>query len=139
MNTKKTGFTLIELMVVVAIMGILSSIAYPSYMESVLKSRRADAKGALLNFANTMERYHTTSNSYEGLAAGEADTGSPRIFAVKTPETGSETYYNLTILAANANSFTLKATPSGNQEGDLCGALTITNTGIKSPTENKCW
>jgi prepilin-type N-terminal cleavage/methylation domain-containing protein len=63
-NISKNGFTLIELMIVVAIIGILASIAYPSYQESILKSRRADAKGALLGFANAMERHFTETNSY---------------------------------------------------------------------------
>ena len=57
LNTK--GFTLIELMIAVAIVGILAGIAYPSYQDSVRKSRRADAQGALLGFANAMERYFT--------------------------------------------------------------------------------
>ena len=62
LNTK--GFTLVELMIAVAIVGILASIAYPSYQDSVRKSRRADAKGALLGFANAMERHFTENNSY---------------------------------------------------------------------------
>ena len=73
LNTK--GFTLIELMIAVAIVGILAGIAYPSYQDSVRKSRRADAKGALLGFANAMERYFTENNSYLGAGAGGGNTG----------------------------------------------------------------
>jgi len=54
---KQTAFTLIELMVTVAIVGILASIAYPSYQDSVRKSRRADVKGVVLGLANAMERH----------------------------------------------------------------------------------
>ncbi|MCP4091353.1 MAG: prepilin-type N-terminal cleavage/methylation domain-containing protein, partial [Gammaproteobacteria bacterium] len=56
---KSRGFTLIELMIVVAIVGILAAIAYPSYQEQVRKSRRADANGALLGLANAMQRHAT--------------------------------------------------------------------------------
>jgi type IV pilus assembly protein PilE len=132
-NMKKkthSGFTLIELMVTVAIIGILASIAYPSYTNSVIRSRRADATGALLGFANAMERRFTETNSYLGAAGTDgtpADTGAPRIYATQSPVDGGTAYYSLTINAATQNTFTLRAAPVGAQAGD--GILELTQAG----------
>jgi type IV pilus assembly protein PilE len=128
-NTK--GFTLIELMITVAIIGILAGIAYPSYQDSVRKSRRADAKGALLGFANAMERYFTENNTYEDAAVGPADTGPPRIYKTTSPVDGGPAYYNLTISAATVNTYTLNAARTGVQSTDKCGTLTLTQTGAR--------
>jgi type IV pilus assembly protein PilE len=129
---QQNGFTLIELMVVVAIIGILAAIAYPSYTDSVRKSRRADVEGALLAFANAMERHFTETNSYLG-AAGTilvpADIGVPRIY---TAPANTRTFYTLTLIApTTATTYTLSAAPIGAQATDKCGTLTLTNTGLK--------
>jgi type IV pilus assembly protein PilE len=143
MNKQTTGFTLIEVMVVVCIIGILAAIAYPSYTESVQKSRRADAKGVLMAFAGAMERRFTAANNYLGAAVGSADIGAPAIFSTKSPIDSDETYYNLTISAATATSYTLSATPVNQQANDPCGTLTVTNTGVRGsslqPTTVDCW
>lgn len=68
---KAAGFTLMELMIVVAIVGILAAIAYPSYMDSVRKSRRADAKAALSNAVQALERYYTEKNTYLNATLGD--------------------------------------------------------------------
>ena len=149
---KKSGFTLIELMIVVAIIGILTSIAYPSYQESVAKSRRSDATGALLVFANAMERHFTVNNTYlkaGGTDASQTNTGLPRpsVFAhQQSPLDGGTALYNLKINAATATSYTLYAERTGAQASDGCGTLTYTNTGVKGVTSNSgghnadsCW
>jgi len=142
------GFTLIELMIVVAIVGILGSIAYPSYQESIRKSRRGDAKGALLGFANAMERHFTETNNYCGAgtddAAGDCEDakGVPTIYSATSPVDGTTAYYNLEITAVTEVSYTLSAIPTGAQTGDSCGTLTIQNTGAKgvsSSTVASCW
>lgn len=129
-NTK--GFTLIELMIVVAIVGILAGIAYPSYIDSVQKSRRSDATGALMGFANAMERRFTETNSYLG-AAGTAlvptNTGSPWIYSQQSPVDGGTAYYNLTISDVTTTPYTLRATPTGAQSGN--GILELDNTGAR--------
>jgi len=145
---KSTGFTLIELMITVAIISILASIAYPSYQDSVRKSRRADAKGVLLGLTNAMERRFTEKNSYcdAALATGGTavtdcgtateDTGTPSIYTIPTETTS---FYTVTISAATASSYTLSAVPTGAQTSDTCGTLTITQTGAKTPTTAGCW
>jgi type IV pilus assembly protein PilE len=128
---QQNGFTLIELMVTVAIVGILAGIAYPGYQDSVMKSRRADAKGALLGLANAMERHFTETNSYLGAGTTAGNTGSPTIFSATSPVDGGTPYYNLTINAATASSYTLKAEPTGAQSNDKCGTLSLTQTGAR--------
>ncbi|MGZ5008108.1 MAG: type IV pilin protein [Methylobacter sp.] len=128
---KQKAFTLIELMVAVAIIGLLAGIAYPSYKDSVRKSRRADVKSVVLGLANAMERRFTETNSYLGAAAGSADTGAPGIYTVPA---ATASYYTVTISAATASSYTLSAAPTGAQSTDECGTLTLTHTGVKGIT-----
>jgi type IV pilus assembly protein PilE len=134
-----TGFTLVELMVVVAIIALLASIAYPGYQSQVRKTRRADAEGALSSFASAMERYYTENNTYLG-AAGTgnpvvpADTGAPRIFPIEAPLDGATKTYDLRIQAAGIGSFTLRATPKNAQAGD--GILELLNTGERHWDKN---
>ncbi len=126
------GFTLIELMITVAIIAILASIALPAYQNSVAKARRADAQGALMGLANAMERLFTTNSSYLGAAgtqASPANTGSPWVFSTVSHVDGGTASYNLTISAATANTFTLTATPTGPQAGD--GIMTLSSTGVR--------
>ncbi|MGB5332283.1 MAG: type IV pilin protein [Woeseiaceae bacterium] len=143
---KQQGFNLVELMIVVAIVGVIAAIAYPSYQEQMRKTRRADCSGALASFGNAMERYYTVNNTYGGAAAGGADTGAPAIFATTCPIDGGAATYNLTIQAANGSTFEVRAAPIGVQANDKCGTLTLTNTGRKNitgaatgMTPEKCW
>lgn len=125
------GFTLIELMIVVAIIGIIAAIAYPSYQDQVTKTRRMDAQGALSGFASAMERYYTENGTYKGAGAGGGDTGAPTIFPDKAPLDGSNKYYDLKIAAADRNTYELRAVPIAGsaQAGD--GAIRLKSTGEK--------
>lgn len=131
MNKKnQRGFTLIELMIVVAILAILASVAWPSYREQVRSGNRADAQGALMGLAQAMERHFTEKGTYKGAAAADADTGAPQIFATESPLDGSSKSYDLRITAASDVTYTLQAQPKGGQIGN--GILQLSSTGEKA-------
>lgn len=139
MKRTQTGVTLVELMIAVAIVGILAAVALPSYQDSLQKSRRADVKAVLLGLANAMERRFTETNSYcdasstgtavTGCGTATGDTGTPSIYTIPTATTG---FYTVTISAASASSYTLSAAPTGTQANDKCGTLLIDNVGNKT-------
>ncbi len=128
-RSSQKGFTLIELMIVVAIIGIIAAIAYPSYVEYTDRTRRTDAQGALTGLAGAMERYYASNNTYAGAGAGGADTGAPDIYPDEAPIDGAQKYYDLTIQAADASSYTLRAAAKGVQAGD--GSLELDSTGAR--------
>lgn len=121
-SRKLGGFTLIELMIVVAIIAILAAIAYPSYTEYVRKSRRAQAKADLMELTQQAERYRTTENHY---------TGWEPTFD-QSPRDGTA-QYTLSVEDLAAGTYTLKATPVAGspQANDKCGTLSINQSGNK--------
>jgi len=135
MQTKKqiSGFTLVEIMIVVAILGILASIAYPNYVESVRNARRADAQSALLELSQFMERRFSAAGSY-----GNATCSDVVLPFTSAPKDGGTAFYNLGFQACNGTTYTLRAVPTGAQAGDRCGTLTLTSVGAKGPANN-CW
>lgn len=122
------GFTLIELMIVVAILAIIIGLAVPAYFEHVRKSRRADATSSLLNGSQLMERCFTRFNAYN-------DGGCP-----DPAGASAEGYYTLSI-TRTANSYTLSAAPAGDQTKDKCGTFSLDHLGNKTPLpgNNRCW
>jgi type IV pilus assembly protein PilE len=118
-----------ELMIVVAIFGLLVAIAYPNYQDSVNNGRRVDAQGAVTGFASAMERHFTANNSYLGAGVAGADTGAPAIYMTQSPRDSGTKFYNLTIQAATATTYTLRATPINGQVGN--GLIELLSTGQK--------
>ncbi len=134
------GFTLIELMVVVAIIAILASIAYPSYMENVRASRRTDAKTALLDLATRQERFFSMQNQY---TATPGDLGYAGPYPVGV-QTSGQVFYRLDVRRNSTTTYVATATPVGAQDGDCCGSYTIDHLGAQGNANNArpselCW
>ena len=145
MKAKQNGFTLVELMITVAIIGILSSVGYPSYTKHIQKAKRVEAQGALVSMATAMEQWRVENNNNYG-------DGTDSIFAVQVPTdgTGTKTYsltFTTTVSASDStkyDKYTLTATPVTPQDADVCHVLTLKSTGEKgangiSPDTAGCW
>ena len=133
MKNSARGFTLLELMIVVAIVAILGSIAIPAYQDSVRKSRRADAMTSLIQIQAQQEKWRANNPQYSNSLSSLGWSGTDSL----------EGYYTVAIAASSVNAFTATATPKtgGPQAGDSCGTLTITANGPDTSTadKKKCW
>ena len=135
---RSRGFTLLEVMITCAIVAILAAIAYPSYINSVQKSRRSEATAALLGVASQLERFSTEHSGSYALAT--LGTGATAVY----PNHTENTYYNLSLANQTATTYTVRAAPTGAQAADPCGTLTYTEQGIKNVTGGtwtnaQCW
>jgi len=137
--TKTSGFSLIELMIVVAIIGILAGIGIPAYQSHMLKSHRADAQTILLDMAARQERFIAQRNTY----TTDISTAAGLNMGTTTSKEG---YYTLTAAAcgggliANCYLLTATATTTGGQDNDTdCAIITFSSAGVKSGTTGDCW
>lgn len=138
LNVRQLGFTLIEVMVVVAIVGILSAIALPSYRSYIERGDRASARAALLEAQQFMERFYATNDRFTTDVACATSPTLPARFA-NVPDVNAPKY-SLAVVS-DCNSFTITATPL--QAVSACSNLTLTNTGVKgisgTGTVADCW
>lgn len=134
-HARNEGFTLIELLIVMVIASILAMIAVPSYQQSVIKSRRAEARVVINDTAQRLERCYTQFGAYD------ADD-CPIDDDEEILSQGG--FYTLTVDIADAATWTLTAAPEGPQVDDAkCGSLSLTNTGVRAITGTddleRCW
>jgi type IV pilus assembly protein PilE len=134
MQYRMRGMSLIELMVVVAIVALLATIAVPSYRQFLLKSHRAEAKAALLNLAAAQEKFYLQNNTY----ADDLSTAPPG--GLGLPATTVNGHFTVVIDDADADGFAATATTAGGQAQDThCTTFTINQAGTRGATSSDCW
>lgn len=138
-SKRKRGFTLIELMIVLAIIAILAAIALPWWGRYTYRARRGDGQKVLMHVAQAEERYYTDYNKY---------TTDPKDLGYPSGNISTENgYYTVGLASASSSQFVATATPIGVQANDACGDLSIDGTGLKKPvptdaaknSNGNCW
>ena len=137
---RQAGFSLVELLVVLVIMGVLSALALPGYSRYVQRGNRTEVMAALLEAQHFMERYYSVNGQY--LSPANAVPMLPqRLQGI--PSQGT-VRYQLSVREATANSYLLQAVPEGSMADDVCGSLTINQTGLRgvlnsTNSVSECW
>jgi len=130
MNERASGFTLVELLVCLTLVGILLGIALPAYQEHIQRVRRVDAQKSLVELAQSLERFYTSRGSYVGatLPFGQS------------PRDAGTAFYRLGFASApEASGYVLQAEPVGAMSGDACGVLTLASSGLRGAAMERCW
>ncbi len=135
LESRRRGFTLIEMVIVVAVIALLAVVALPSYQSSVRKAHRTEAKAAVSTAAQMMERWLTEKGTY-----ATATLGSAGVY----PDHSENGYYAITLSDLGAATFTLNAVPQGDQARDGCGTFTLTQSGVRGVRDGslsaaECW
>ena len=131
MNKRQNGFTLIELMIVVGVLGILAAIAYPSYQQYVVRGHRTAAQSAMLEEAQRQERLMTTAGRYANST-------------INTPSDQDTRYVIATVATADGFGYAMTATPAGNMHDSVCNILTLNALGVRNisggtGSVDECW
>lgn len=138
---KSRGFTLLELMIVLVIIAILAAIAIPAYGRYAYRAHRVDGQELLLRIANAQERFYATNNRYGALSGANG-------LGYDDPAISEKGYYSVvSVVSSSSQAFVATATPIGAQANDVCGPLTISNAGVKTPgpasassnSNGSCW
>ena len=136
MKKQNTGFTLIEILITIAILGILTAIVIPSHNNTTTKTRRTDAKIALLESASSLEKCFVINNQYNHAScASYPASGTDVVYS-------AEGHYKIVATALTASSFTLTASAADNSpqnDDSHCASFSISSTGVKSATNPDCW
>lgn len=128
MEDRQRGLTLVELMIAVAVVGILAAIAYPSYRDQVIRSTRSEARMALELRALQLEKCFTRFMAYDTCSAGQAVGDGMSLHG----------HYRITISDAGPTTFTLTASAAGSQAADSdCPAMKLNEAGVRTPAN--CW
>jgi len=139
LRSKASGFTLIELMITVAIIGILASIAFPSYTSYLARARRADARTQLLLVTQLMQRFYTANDRFDLDRAGSATSAASAFLASanRSPVDGTK-LYDLNFASISSTAFTAQMVPdpNGSMASDKCGTYTITSAGLRGVLVN---
>ena len=128
MHKKNTGFTLIELMITVAVIGILAAVAYPSYIDYLIRASRSAAQSFMLDASNKEEQYLLDARTYLAVTnnAGFSNIGL-------TVPSEVTRFYNLSVASVTASTYTIQAAPIAGTRQAADGTLQLTNDGTKTP------
>ena len=143
MKRSDSGFTLVELMIALAIVALLLSIAIPGYVEFIRRAHRAEAMNALARIAAAQERFLFVFGTYSAsitAAAGPQPTSGLGLNDSTREEAGDTSFYELELeLGPDALSYTLRAVPVGDQAKDSCGTYQLTHAGVRTAAKTTCW